>query len=797
VAVLLFLSSWLGVISGLSAQEDSASHDSTITLTKNVEVYSFEDLTFTVENYTVAPGESIEGVLRKEGLWPEGPDGAPGSPQAMKLLRLVSVLNPVVANLDQINEGQTLYLPRLEAPSPAALDEIPVVEDPGSHVVVTYNLDSPEQLPARVVVKRQDPESLPPELQKPPEPLPEGTFSLNLGAEAPADPPKAASAASAAAPPRRVPGETPAASAGADPAPAKEGSRRERSRRAAGTRPVLNEGPVSVGADGVRYRTVKIRRGDTLERLLRREGLDPGRIYRDYIKLTVGLNPGIKNPNLIIAGREVNIPVREDQVLSAEETRSPERDPRTYPSTVSDAGGFGQAEGLTARNQAAPGGSPPAPGKAPSAQAGGKNASQGKFRVDTKRLPAAPLPTADSKNAQTVLAVVFTRLGETVTTSGRLFLPLDEPPHYDYDMSAVPVVELKNGRRVILDLRNSLSADFIQRFRARYPGYMVFQPRKGEPLSAALDELFKLCGYYKVYAKDKSFEGGRDLKLKISADWLVWPTSEDWNKGQPVVINLAPSQDSGTPLPWVKFLADHNISVVDLYKGELLAGSRAGATPVNNFTVIEVDGDNPSAFAAALIKSFGFSPRIGVAVDLSLGRVATGGASFGVGLSPAVFWEDGKNRNILEYGDFSTEELNALRQNGFRVISSARDAQSVLKSILAASDIKLGGPLVLNGDSPGGPSISLVIAGESFSFNDRSYLFTPVRLPKNMTGLDPNQTVVVLRYQPQGAPAGASPPSGQAPAAPPADGGTPPEGSEENLLPENSSQEGVTGVDID
>jgi hypothetical protein len=369
-----------------------------------------------------------------------------------------------------------------------------------------------------------------------------------------------------------------------------------------------------------------------------------------------------------------------------------------------------------------------------------------------------------------VLSVLFTRLGEAVVSRGRLFLPMDEPPHYDYDMSEIPVIELKNGRKVVLDLQRRLKADFITRFRGRYPEYMVFQPQPKEPMAKALDRLWPLCGYYRVYGRDKAFEGGRDLKIKISADWLVWPSADDWNKGQPRVINLAPAPDDGTPEPWVKFLADHNIIVTDLYAGELLAETPRREAPVNNFTVIDVSRAGPSAFAAALVKSFGFSPRVGVKVDMEKGRVTTGGESLDGNGTPAVYWDTGKERTILEYGGFPTEELAALRQTGVRVISSARDVQSVLKSILASQGIELNGPLVLNGSSSGGPSIALTIAGESFKWSGRSYLFTPVKLPSNMTGLDPSQTVVVLRYDaaaiPAAKPAAAPPAEAAGPGAP-------------------------------
>jgi hypothetical protein len=370
--------------------------------------------------------------------------------------------------------------------------------------------------------------------------------------------------------------------------------------------------------------------------------------------------------------------------------------------------------------------------------------------------------------------MIFLRLGESVNQKGRLFLPLDEPPHFDVDTASMPVVELKTGRHIILDLNRQIPQALMARFRAKYPEYMIFQPERNERMEAALERLWPMCGYYRVSGKDKPFVGGKDVKLSITADWLVWPSETDWRRGQPVVINLAPAPDDGTPLPWVRFLADHNISVIDLYRGEILAGGGKAATPVNNFTVVDADSDNPSAFAEAFVKALGFSPRIGVQVDLEAGRVTTGGGIIGEGPPPAVFWESGDAKTILEYGDLSTEELQILRDNGFTIISSARDSQTVLKSILAALKIQLGGPLVLDGDSTGGPRIKLTVAGQTFTFGNRTYLFTSVELPGGMSGLDPNQNVVVIKHRSAPAPVAAQPaPAPSVGVSPPPPNGSP------------------------
>jgi hypothetical protein len=725
VGLLLWLSLLLVWPQTSLAQTQQEPADSTITLTKTVEVYTFEDLTFSIDSYSVAPGDNLAGILKKRGLWP----AVPNAQREAQMIRLVKQLNPAIANPDLIAPGQDLYLP------------------------------------APRVVEPQTPP--PPEPVKPPEEvLPPGVFSYSLdeppGTSTPAPAPEQAQAAGPAASPLPTQNLTPPGGQSPDypqaaPLPDPPAAPAAPAARQRPT-PPANEGPVNTASDGTVYRTVTIRKGDTLEKLLRREGVDPDLIYRQLIKITLSLNPSLRDPNIIVAGAEIRIPTQDGYTAQAP---APSRTDRA--SRPGGSPGGPNVPAIPASQTVPAAGSQNAADKAPRARTPEKRTNP-KFTISTKRLPPATMPTSDSQNAKTILGVIFTRLGETFTNNGRLFLPLDEPPHFDVDTANFPVIELKNGHKIILDMTRALNADLIKRLRDKYPDYMIFQPTRGEAMEKVLERLWPMCAYYRIYNKTQFFEGGRDVKLKLAADWLIWPTAEAWNRGQPVVINLAPAPDNATPLAWVRFLSSHGITVVDLYKGLALAESNRSPTPINNFTVIDVDGQNPSAFAIALIKSFGFSPRLGVQVDKERGRIITGGAEIGPNVTPAVFWEAGENRTILEYGELSSEDLEILRRNNFNVISSGKDSQSVLKSVAAALGLKLEPDLVLNGDSTGGPNISLTISGQSFFFGGRSYLFTSVELPDNMVALDPNQNVVVLKYQ--GDPNQAAPAATTAPAAP-------------------------------
>ncbi|MDR1609000.1 MAG: LysM peptidoglycan-binding domain-containing protein [Deltaproteobacteria bacterium] len=671
--------------------------DSTITLTKTVEVYTFEDLTFSIDSHTVAPGENLAGILKKRGLWPTNPDAN----REAQIIRLIKRLNPAIANPDLISPGQELYLPTpkalsetlpVKAPEPDPADE---ADPPG---VVSYAFsDSREEAPESPIAPSARPLPGPVDLG-------DGQYQIGQSEEAP--------------PPEREPART------------------ER-RRPSGPEP---EGELEMAPDGTVFRTVVVRKGDTLEKLLKREGVDPDLIYKSLIKVTLSLNPELKNPNIIVAGAELRVPSMGAYLA---DLAPPTRVARNRRGQARENPQISETTASRRENIADnPQKNPP-------------KAKSSKFILATKRLPPAPMPTADSQNARTILGVIFTRLGETFINKGRLFLPLDEPPHFDVDMGSVPVVELKNNRRLVLDLQRTLSPELIKRFRDKYGDYQIFQPTRGESMEKVLERLWPLCGYYRIYTKSQAFEGGNEIKLKIAADWLIWPSPEAWNRGQPVAINLAPAPDNATPAAWVKFLGNHGITVIDLYKGLALADPTRSPTPINNFTVIDVDSQNPSVFAEALIKSFGFSPRLGVRVDLKRGRIVTGGAASEK--SPPVFWEAGSSRMVLEYGDLSSEDLETLKKNNFKVISSGRDSLSILKSILSSLNIKLGADLVLNGSSTGGPTLSLTIKGQSFAYNGRSYLYTNVDVPDNMVSLDPNQNTVVLKAK--GAPMPAEPPA--------------------------------------
>ena len=639
----------------LKAQEETGPEAggpaSTITLTKVVPVYEFGDLR--VDQYRVVSGDTLAKILKARGLGGAGADRD-------RLMRLVRELNPELRDLNRLAVGQTLKLPGAgPAAGPAASVPLP---SPGTETVKVYERTQANQRAARVVVRRH-----------------------RIDALTPAESEAAGAAAAGASGP-----EAPAASA-PPPASAEAGPL---------DFPSGNAGPLARdSASRVVYRAVKVRPGDTLERLLRREGMPRKAIYNQLLKITMNLNPEIKNPDFILAGAELRIPAAGDYLTAA----------GLDPLEVREA-----ALAINQRRR------PPPVRLAASAA---ENARR--------------LPEEEAEAAKNTLGLVFTRLGDRVENQGGLRLA-GEGGILELDTRNYPVVYTRSGARLVLDLGSTLPRSALAALRAQK--FQVFRTRRGEPLDRALDRLWPLCGYYRVYTKERTYEGGGDIRLSISADWMVWPTEETWNSGQPLALNKVAPGGRGTDPAWGRFLHEHGLMVLDLDRSfirPVREAAAAGPGPVSPVTTL--DSANPRFLAAELVRLLGAEPRLAAPVEIKNGQARQ------IIVAP-LYWEAGGRLVVLDFGELSADEASGLSRNGFRVMTATLNPEAVIEAVLAGFGLDARENLVLTAPA-GGPRMSLTIHGRLVTLPAarRKCLLTYAALPQGLVRLlDPE--LKIIRY---------------------------------------------------
>ena len=217
---------------------------------------------------------------------------------------------------------------------------------------------------------------------------------------------------------------------------------------------------------GVVYRTIKVRRGDTLERLLRREGMHRDLIYGHLLKVTLELNPEIKNPDLIIAGAEIRIPAAGDYLTAMAGV---------------DPGEVRNAAAAVAERRRPKG--------------GGAGGGVLRAKADSRSKPASPttakaavaaLPDETTESAKQTLALLFTRLGEQVDSRGQAVLRNDSGGGVELNTSEFPVVQVSNGVRLVLDPGSRLTQATIKKLRSVSAPVQIFRTGKKEEVKRAL-----------------------------------------------------------------------------------------------------------------------------------------------------------------------------------------------------------------------------------------------------------------------------------------------------------------------
>ncbi|MDR2947179.1 MAG: LysM peptidoglycan-binding domain-containing protein [Candidatus Adiutrix sp.] len=680
-----------------AAAAQAAPH--TITLTKVVEVYEFEGLKVSVDQYQVARGDSLVKLLKSRGLLTSN-----SREEQARLIRLVRSLNPEVKDLSQLTIGQSLKLPAPLPPEPTGeAAEAPVAPATPATVTETvkvYERPQGSQQAAKVVVMRHVPGEGPAPAADPAPPVPAtpagpGTAAVTPGA-APAEP--------APAPP--IP---------AVPMPAPTETATAMTTPAAGTAPAVqpldfpsgNAGPLAVEPSSqVVYRTVRVRRGDTLERLLRREGLHRDLIYSQLLKVTLELNPEIKNQDLIYAGAELRIPAAGDYLKAMAGV-----DPQEVRSA---------AAAISERRRPVGGGA-----------GAGARARSG----ESPRAAVLELPDEAAVNAKNTLGLIFTRLGERLIAGGVRSIP-SGAEIFELDTAVFPVVELGGGRQVVLDPGSRLNRAAVNSLRAQ--NYQVFRSSRTESLDRVLDRLWDMCGYYRVYKRDRTYEGGADIRLKIASDWIVWTTQEAWQAGQPLVINRARSAEAHTNPAWARFLEDHGLKVVDIYRNTLTQAAAAPAAA--ELKPVNLDSRNSAILASELLKSFGVEAKVGVQLDLGRDQNAAAAS----GLTAPLLWERGTEKVVLDFGEMPRDAAQTLRRNGYRLVTVKADNEAAIDGVLEGLGLKAKPELLLTAPS-GGPTMSLTVKGRLVTFENRSYFITSLTLPAGLAALlDPAMTI--LKY---------------------------------------------------
>ena len=345
-----------------------------------------------------------------------------------------------------------------------------------------------------------------------------------------------------------------------------------------------------------------IKPGDSLIKII--EGLydiPPKDIHDEYLSLLKKLNPSIRDVNRIYPGQKIRIPIYSPNVV---------RQPiQAY--------------------------------------------LPGKTAVSEEKIAAL-------KQLSRQLKELFSLIGEEWVYRGKHFIPLKTGGQISLNADSYPVLDLRNGKRVVVDLYHDLPEKMGHLITSNWDNYRIAHIKTTDTLKTSMEMILPLCDYAKVYAPDEPFILGGDISVRITSDFIIrLLPGESSEADNIIVVNLFDNEKSRTPGSIQSFLEGLGIKIIDY------PPAAEPSMPSMEEAEVLKPGGNASSLMDSLLSLLGKTYSRGVEIPVYQNR----DADFNLIIKADFLLNMGGRKCIIDLGGMGPEIITLLKEHGFSVLS--------------------------------------------------------------------------------------------------------------------------------
>ena len=323
---------------------------------------------------------------------------------------------------------------------------------------------------------------------------------------------------------------------------------------------------------------------------------------------------------------------------------------------------------------------------------------------------------------------IFWEMGEEWVHTGKHFIPIKSGGQIELHAKSFPIINLKDGLRVIVDLYNKFPDRIDNVIESRWKNYRVVH-LEDDNFRSAIGKILTACNYPKILGSGEPFELQGDLALRITGDWIVINSETQSNKKPRVfVIYLANTDTSTTPAMIKSYLEGLGVKVIDYPSGGDDTSNKKGKMEKLR------GGESYSSLIKAVLaltgKSFSAQVMIPAYQNQKTGFKLIINADFSLRVK-------GKNA-IINITGLEPEIISFLKENQFLVLSLAGEKDPLTMIIKTLRFLNLDfdpGPhhfmATTRDDSR---NIQLTLPGIIFSDNHgKAILATKLNIPDEIT----------------------------------------------------------------
>ncbi|MEJ2638728.1 MAG: LysM domain-containing protein [Desulfosarcinaceae bacterium] len=278
--------------------------------------------------------------------------------------------------------------------------------------------------------------------------------------------------------------------------------------------------------------TYQVQRGDTISQLIaKRFGAYGSISYSEGVQMLRALNPNITDINKIYAGQQIYLP-------------SPEvRDQPWYRSIFDAEGNIKKELPATAAKR---------PAAAPTENAPAPTAAQ------PIQPPAPETETTQPKTDVAAMEAAANIVGATLQKKGTYYFPVENRPDVELDLSRYPLMELQNGKQLILNTEEKVMGFEPQILDALLANANIVDLPDNPTTAQVLERVLASSG--------SATEPGQGLtvslpgaEIQVTAKWIETVTDSSDNSERHIAITPIESAAQRTSTSIARYLEQHNI----------------------------------------------------------------------------------------------------------------------------------------------------------------------------------------------------------------------------------------------
>lgn len=370
---------------------------------------------------------------------------------------------------------------------------------------------------------------------------------------------------------------------------------------------------------GSHANTYKVRKGNTISELIAdRFGSYGTKAYQEGIQLFKTINPQVGNINFIYVGQEIKLP---DITL---------RNQAWYQSLFDKAGQIKRELTRTSLNT---------PDLTPTV-----TGSLEKSHVDPISETAAVL-------------------NGKLLNKGTYFFPSKGKEDFALDLSQFPVIELKDGSRIVFVNKTDASTADLSLLRSLWENVNIIEVEKDTPVDTILGAVFKDTTQENTQNKLSFSDNGMDVV--VTAKWIKpGPPGEDGTSRQ-TCISLIENSTQKTSDAIARYLDQHHIIIKDILENEAGAhaseSSTASSTPFVLPDVVTLAPISRKAFVRDLIEAMGNQYTKDIAVTFPYAGIQVQAVSNLVSTSSG-------REFLVDFGDLYGDAIAEIEKTGLKVV---------------------------------------------------------------------------------------------------------------------------------